>query len=104
MAEVITINDLQELEYLVLSKDLNLSNIIVDSILNNLNIKKDKIHSADLVIKYEGIVYSLDVLKENFIYTLEKNIKIQQYHECYEKCMEIQQAIIKIKKEFGFLV
>jgi hypothetical protein len=98
MAKVVTIQNFEELEYLVLNKDLNLSNSIIDSILNNLEIKEEKLHFMDLIVKDEGIVYSLDILKENFIDTLERNLEIQQYHEQFEKCIEIQQAIIKLKK------
>lgn len=98
MAKVVTIQNLEELEYLVSNKDLNLSNSIIDSILDNLEIKEEKIHFMDLVVKDEGVIYSLDILKENFIDTLERNLEIQQYHEQFEKCIEIQQAIIKLKK------
>lgn len=98
MTKAITIQNFEELEYLVLSKDLNLSDIIVNSILSNLETKEEKIHFVDLIIKDEGVVYSLDVLKENFIDTLERNLKVQQHHEQFERCIEIQQAIIKLKK------
>jgi hypothetical protein len=97
MAEEIIVENFDEFEDLVSSKDLNLSDIIVNSILNNLENEEGKIHSVDLIIKDEGIVYSLEVLKENFIDTLEKNLKIQEYHEQFERCVEIQQALAKLK-------
>jgi hypothetical protein len=97
MAEEIIVENFDEFEDLVSSKDLNLSDIIINSILNNLENEEGKIHSVDLIIKGEGIVYSLEVLKENFIDTLEKNLKIQEYHEQFERCVEIQQALAKLK-------
>jgi len=97
MAEEIIVENFDEFEDLVSSKDLNLSDIIVNSILNNLENEEGKIHSVDLIIKGEGIVYSLELLKENFIDTLEKNLKIQEYHEQFERCVEIQQALAKLK-------
>jgi hypothetical protein len=98
MAEEMIIENFREFEDLVSSKDLNLSNIVINSILNNLENEVEKIHTLDLVIKDEGIVYSLEVLRENFIDTLEKNLKIQEYHDQFERCIEIQQAVTKLKK------
>jgi hypothetical protein len=98
MAEEMIIENFREFEDLVSSKDLNLSNIVIDSILNNLENEEEKIHTLDLIIKDEGIIYSLEVLRENFIDTLEKNLKIQEYHDQFERCIEIQQAITKLKK------
>jgi hypothetical protein len=98
MAEEMIIENFNEFEDLVSNKDLNLSNIVIDSILNNLENEVEKIHTLDLVIKDEGIVYSLEVLRENFIDTLEKNLKIQEYHDQFERCIEIQQAVTKLKK------
>ena len=42
---------------------------------------------------------SLTIDRKDFITTLEKNLEIFIYHEVYEECTKIQEAINKLKKK-----
>jgi len=99
MAYSINVKNYQEFEDLISAKDLNISKACVDGILKNLNTKKRHIHILEIIIDDEDGIRDITVDRKNFIFTLEKNLEIHAYHEEYERCIEIQNAIKKLKNK-----
>lgn len=99
MAYSVNVKTYEEFEDLIYSKDLNISKSIVDSILKNMTTKKRHIHVLEIMIEDEDKIMDLTVDRNDFIDTLEKNLEIHVYHEEYERCVEIQNAIQKLKNK-----
>ena len=97
MAHSIDVHDIEEFEKLATSKDLEMAKAIVDAILKNLDTKKRFIHVLEVYIKSTYSVFDITVDRNNFIDTLEKNLKIFEHHEMYEDCAEIVKAINSLK-------
>ena len=101
MAYSVNVKTREEFEDLIYGKDLNISKSIVDSILKNLKTKKRHIHVLEIIIEEEDKIMDLTVDRKDFIDTLEKNLEIHVYHEEYERCIDIQRAISKLKKNLS---
>lgn len=99
MAYSVNVKNYQEFEDLIYNKDLNISKACVDGILENLNTKKRHVHVLEIMIEDEDKIMDLTVDRRDFIDTLEKNLEIHVYHEEYERCVEIQNAIQKLKNK-----
>jgi len=99
MAYSVNVKTYEDFEDLIYAKDLNISKSIIDGILKNLNTKKRHIHILEIIIEDEDKIMDLTVDRKDFIDTLEKNLEIHVYHEEYERCVEIQNAIQKLKNE-----
>ena len=99
MTYSISVKNYQEFEDLIYAKDLNISKAIVDKILDRLNTKKRHVHVLEIMIEEEDKIMDLTVDRNDFIDTLEKNLEIHVYHEEYERCVEIQKTIQKLKNQ-----
>jgi len=99
MAYSVNVKNYQEFEDLIYNKDLNISKACVNGILENLNTKKRHVHVLEIMIEDEDKIMDLTVDRRDFIDTLEKNLEIHVYHEEYERCVEIQKAIQKLKNK-----
>ena len=99
MAYSVNVKNYQEFEDLIYNKDLNISKACVDGVLDNLNTKKRFVHVLEIMIEDEDKIMDLTVDRKDFIDTLEKNLEIHVYHEEYERCVEIQNAIQKLKNK-----
>ena len=99
MAYSVSVKTWEDFEALIQGKDLDISNSVVGGILKNLNTKKRFIPILEIIIEDEDKVMDLTVDRKNFIDTLEKNLIIQEYHEEYECCSEIQKAIEFLKNK-----
>ena len=89
----------KELEDLISGKDLSISQMIVDKILSNLKTKKRFIYILEIIIEESDKIINLTIDRKDFIDVLEKNIQIHAHHEKYERCIEIQNAIKKLKNK-----
>ena len=99
MAYSVNVKNYQEFEDLIYGKDFNISKSIVDIILNNMDTKKRFIPVLEIMVEDEDKIMDLTVDRKDFIDTLEKNLEIHAYHEEYERCVEIQNAIQKLKNK-----
>lgn len=99
MAYFVSVKNYQEFEDLIYNKDLNISKACVNRILENLNTKKRHVHVLEIMIEDEDKIIDLTVDRKDFIDTLEKNLEIYVFHEEYERCVEIQNAIQKLKNK-----
>jgi hypothetical protein len=99
MAHSVNVKTYDDFENLIYAKDLGISKAIVSKILSNLNTKKRFTHVLEVMIEDEDKIIDLTVDKRDFIDTLEKNLEIHVYHEEYEICTEIKNAIEKLKNK-----
>jgi|TARA_B110000858_G_C17638156_1_gene396780 protein-arginine kinase activator protein McsA len=95
----VNVKNHEEFEDLVYSKDLNISKVIVDKIFDNLETTKRFIYVLKITIEEGDRIIDLTLDRNDFIDTLEKNIQIHAYHEEYERCAEIRDAIEKLKNK-----
>ena len=98
MALKISVKDPQEFEQLIKDKNLKISKGIVNGILENLITKRKNIHVLEVHIEEDNSIVDITVHRDDFIHTLEENLKTHIYHEDYEACVGIQSAINYLKK------
>jgi protein-arginine kinase activator protein McsA len=98
MALKISVKDPQEFEQLIKDKNLKISKGIVNGILENLITKRKNIHVLEVHIEEDNSIVDITVHRDDFIHTLEENLKTHIYHEDYEACVGIQKAINYLKK------
>ncbi len=97
MAATIRVKDSEEFEKMIQNKDLKISKAIVKGILENLVGKRKNIHVLEIILSKEDSIVDITVHREDFIETLEENLKTFIYHEEYEACSGIKKAIDYLK-------
>jgi hypothetical protein len=96
MAYKVSVESIDEFEKLVESKHLKISQEISKKLIANLSSKKRYINVLEVYIEDLDQLMDLTVDRENFLETLELNLKIHEFHEDYEGCSKIQNAIKKL--------
>lgn len=77
--------------------NLEISNIIVNTILSNLTTTKRHIYAISITVEDTGDTYDFTINRECFRDTLNKNLYIQERFEQYEVCNKIVEALNKLK-------
>ncbi len=98
MVSKIKVKNVEEFEKLINEKDLKISKSIVKGILENLVGKKKHIHVLEVYLQDEDSVIDITCDRNDFIATLEENLKTHSYHEDYEACAGIKKAIDYLKQ------
>jgi hypothetical protein len=88
--KVATISEFQEL---VNKKDFRISNIVVNSILNNLKTHKKQIKVFSVKCVEENTILDVNLEKREFIDTLKCNLVYFEDREMYEVCQQINEGI-----------
>ena len=88
----------EEFESMLQTKDIRISEALVNTILNNLKGKKRHIHALSVVCKEEDAIYDITVDRKDFSHTLETNLPTYEKEERYEECIEIKRALEYLKK------
>jgi len=99
MAKYIEVRNAKEFEQMIKDKDLSISKGIVEGILKNLIGKRKNVHVLEIYIKDEDSTVDVTCHRDDFVNTLEENLKTHIYHEDYEACSGIQKAIKYLKGE-----
>jgi len=99
MALELTVNNMEEFQDIVDSKDFRISESVVTSILNNLNTKKQNVHIISVTILEEGSTLDMTLERKFFAETLEENLKYFIEQERYEDCQNIVNAISELKNQ-----
>jgi hypothetical protein len=73
--------------------DYNLSCLVVDTTLENLQTKKKVIPIVSIYAQEEDMVWDLTLDREDMEETLSKNLEIMEKFEDYERCQEIVNGI-----------
>lgn len=97
MALEINVNNIEEFQQIVNSKDFRISESIVKSILDNLNTKKKHIHIISINVLEDGSILNMTLERKFFAETLEENLKFFIEQERYEECQQIVNAINQLK-------
>tara|TARA_R110001599_G_scaffold185127_1_gene379343 strand:+ start:590 stop:883 length:294 start_codon:yes stop_codon:yes gene_type:complete len=93
MAYSIFLKDEEELESRIKSKDKNISIEIVKVILDNLDTEKRFINILEIHLENSGLIIDITADRKNFAYTLEKNLDTLIFHEEYEICSQVKNAL-----------
>ena len=98
MATEFEVETTEEFESMLQTKDIRISEALVNTILNNLKGKKRHIHALSVVCKEEDAIYDITVDRNDFYHTLETNLPTYEKEERYEECNEIKKALDYLKK------
>jgi len=98
MAYTVSIETLDDLSNLY-TKDLEISQSIATTILNNLNTTKRWVPALEIYIEKSDKTINYTVDRESFIPVLEKCLKLHEVFEEYEFCSTINNAINKLKNK-----
>jgi len=101
MAYSITVKDEDDFQKLIESKDKKLAIEIVKIVLKNLNTKKRFIPVLEIYLETTDVMVDLTVDRNDFVDTLEKNLKTLITWEEYEWCSKIKSGIDKLNKKNG---
>ena len=97
MATNFKVDTYDEFLKLAENKDFSIAKAIVDSVLNNLETKKNNIHVFQIEVAEEKVIYDLTIEREGFLDALEKNLNHYEKEELYEECIKIIDAIKFLK-------
>jgi len=99
MVKTYYINSYDDWEVFLQEHDLEISKLIVDSALDNLDSGKRYIHVIDVDVEEDDAILEITLDTHELVDTLELNLKILEYYEEYEYCMRIKQTINKLNNE-----
>lgn len=80
------------------TENYDLSKHIVDEILKNIDEPKKELKIAEILVESDNLIYIVTVEKEDIIITLETQLKNMERFEDFEKCIQIKEAMKKLKK------
>jgi protein-arginine kinase activator protein McsA len=99
MAIEFTLNNSEEFQEMVERRDFSISKAVVETILNNLNTRKQHVHVITVICLEEGNEYDITLERKYFADTLQENLKYYVENEQYESCTKIVEAINYLKEK-----
>jgi hypothetical protein len=99
MATEFRLNNSEEFQDMVERKDFSISKAVVETLLANLNTRKQHIHVITVVCLEEGAEYDITLERKYFADTLQENLKYYVENEQYEDCTRIVEAINYLKEK-----
>ena len=99
MAIEFTLNNSEEFQEMVERRDFSISKAVVETILNNLNTRKQHVHVITVICLEEGNEYNITLERKYFADTLQENLKYYVENEQYESCTKIVEAINYLKEK-----
>jgi protein-arginine kinase activator protein McsA len=99
MAIEFTLNNSEEFQEMVERKDFSIAKAVVETLLNNLNTRKQHIHVITVICLEENAEYSITLERKHFADTLQENLKYYVENEQYEDCTKIVDAINYLKEK-----
>lgn len=79
--------------------NLELARMIIRTILHNLTSKPGRFIITEIEFEEEGESYELSCHSDEFILTLEKNLKVLIEAEAYEECIKVVSALKYLKSK-----
>ncbi len=109
MAREFEVQNAEEFEKLIQSRDFRVYEALVSTILKNLKSKKRHHHALSIISADEDAIYDITIDKQDFHHTLEESLIAYEKQEKYEKCAEIKKAMDfldqkKVEKEITSIV
>lgn len=93
------LKNMEELQDMLYVRNLDLSRVVVDTIIENIDKKRGQIYIANIEIQEDDLTLELTVQPKEFISTLEKNLETFEMHEEYETCAKIIKYIDYLKQK-----
>ena len=109
MATEFEVQNAEEFEKLIKSRDFRVYEALVSTVLKNLKSKKRHHHALSVISTDEDAIYDITIDKQDFHHTLEESLIAYEKEEKYEKCAEIKKAMDfldqkKVEKEITSIV
>jgi protein-arginine kinase activator protein McsA len=99
MATEFRLNNSEEFQDMVERRDFSISKAVVETLLANLNTRKQHIHVITVVCLEENAEYDITLERKYFADTLQENLKYYVENEQYEDCTRIVEAINYLKEK-----
>ena len=99
MAIEFTLNNSEEFQEMVEQRDFSIAKAVVETLLANLNTRKQHIHVITVICLEENAEYNITLERKYFTDTLQENLKYYVENEQYEDCTKIVQAIDTLKSQ-----
>lgn len=99
MAIEFTLNNSEEFQEMVERRDFSIAKAVVETLLNNLNTRKQHIHVITVICLEENAEYDITLERKYFADTLQENLKYYVENEQYEDCARIVEAINYLKEK-----
>jgi protein-arginine kinase activator protein McsA len=99
MATEITVQNSDEFQEMVDSKDFRISEAVVSGILKNVKSKKKHVHVLSIHCIEDDAIYDITVERKHFAETLEENLPYYVREERYEDCRVIADTISMLKNQ-----
>ena len=99
MATEFEVQNAEEFEKLIKSRDFRVYEALVSTILKNLTSKKRHHHALSVISTDEDAVYDITIDKNDFHHTLEESLKAYEEEEKYEECAKIKKAMDFLDKK-----
>jgi hypothetical protein len=100
MAVEITVQNSDEFQEMVDSKDFRIAEAVVDGILKNIKSKKKHVHVLSINCIEDDAIYDITVERKHFAETLEENLPYYVREERYEDCRVIANTIDLLKNQY----
>lgn len=97
MVKRIKVNTQDDFEQMIQDKDIKISRAIVDAALKNLKSRKRFVPVLEVLIEDEDIIFDITLDRKNLKETLQQNLEIHEFHEDYEMCQRISNAMKELK-------
>ena len=99
MAKEFQVQNADEFEQMITSKDFRISEALVSTILKNLKSTKRHHHALSVISIDEDAIYDVTIDKRDFHHTLEESLKAYEEEEKYEECAQIKKAMDFLEKK-----
>jgi cytidylate kinase len=99
MATEFEVQNAEEFEKLIKSRDFRVYEALVSTVLKNLKSKKRHHHALSVISTDEDAIYDITIDKQDFHHTLEESLIAYESEEKYEKCAEIKKAMDFLDKK-----
>jgi hypothetical protein len=99
MAIELTVQNSDEFQEMVDSKDFRISKAVVSGILKNVKSKKKHVHVLSIHCIEDDAIYDITIERKHFAETLEENLPYYVREELYEDCRVIADTIKSLKNQ-----
>ena len=99
MAIELTVQNSDEFQEMVDSRDFRISEAVVSGILKNIKSKKKHIHVLSIHCIEDNDIYDITIERKHFVETLEENLPYYVREERYEDCRIIADTIKLLKNQ-----
>ena len=99
MAKEFQVQNADEFEQMITSKDFRISEALVSTILKNLKSTKRHHHALSVISVEEDAIYDVTIDKKDFHHTLQESLTIHEREEKYEECAKIKEAMEFLEKK-----